>query len=123
MRIQVSQRSRLLSRGSGYYRRTATREGEPMIVLGVILVILGVLLSISILYTVGAILLVVGVVLMLMSTAGHAVGGRRHYRNHEGEGVCPRPVPEDARFSGRRGPASLFEGQIGPSPRRPRLLP
>ncbi len=50
-----------------------------MIILGVVLVIAGALLGISILYTVGAILLVVGVALMLLSTMGHAVGGRRHY--------------------------------------------
>ncbi len=50
-----------------------------MIVLGIALLIAGLLLKISILYTIGVILLVVGLVLVLMSTLGHAVGGRRHY--------------------------------------------
>jgi hypothetical protein len=50
-----------------------------MVVLGLLLLIAGILLKVSILYTIGIIVLVVGLVLVLMSTMGHAVGGRRHY--------------------------------------------
>ncbi|HEX3490653.1 MAG TPA: DUF6131 family protein [Streptosporangiaceae bacterium] len=50
-----------------------------MIILGIILLILGFLLSIPILWTLGIIALVVGLVLVLLSSVGHAVGGRRHY--------------------------------------------
>ncbi|MCA1708929.1 MAG: DUF6131 family protein [Actinobacteria bacterium] len=32
-----------------------------------------------ILWTLGIILVVIGVVLVLLGTAGHAIGGRRHY--------------------------------------------
>jgi len=58
---------------------SSTTVGGLMIVLGIALLIAGLLLKISILYTIGVILLVVGLVLVLMSTLGHAVGGRRHY--------------------------------------------
>ncbi len=50
-----------------------------MIVLGVILLVVGYLLGISILVTLGIILVVVGLVLVLLGSAGHAIGGRRHY--------------------------------------------
>ena len=50
-----------------------------MIVLGVILLILGFVFGIGILQTIGIILLVVGVVLFALGSAGHAIGGRRHY--------------------------------------------
>jgi hypothetical protein len=50
-----------------------------MIILGIILLILGFLLSIPILWTLGIIALVVGLILVLLSSMGHAVGGRRHY--------------------------------------------
>lgn len=50
-----------------------------MIILGAILLIAGFLLGIYLLWVIGAILLIVGVVLLLLGTAGHAVGGRRHY--------------------------------------------
>jgi hypothetical protein len=50
-----------------------------MIILGIILLILGFLLSIPILWTLGIIALVVGLILVLLSSVGHAVGGRRHY--------------------------------------------
>jgi hypothetical protein len=50
-----------------------------MIILGIILLIAGFLLSIPILWTLGIIALVVGLVLVLLSSVGHAVGGRRHY--------------------------------------------
>jgi len=50
-----------------------------MIVLGLILLVAGFVLKISILWTIGIILLVVGAVLAVLGSAGHAVGGRRHY--------------------------------------------
>jgi hypothetical protein len=50
-----------------------------VIVLGVILLVVGYLLGISILVTLGIILVVVGLVLVLLGSAGHAIGGRRHY--------------------------------------------
>src|SRR5947207_13365560 len=50
-----------------------------VIVLGVILLLLGLLLGVPILWTIGIVLVVVGLVLWLVGSAGHAVGGRRHY--------------------------------------------
>jgi hypothetical protein len=54
-------------------------EGDPMLILGLILLLLGFLLKISILWTVGIILLLVGVVLFILGSTGRAVGGRRHW--------------------------------------------
>jgi hypothetical protein len=50
-----------------------------MIVLGIILFIVGFVAHISILETLGVILAVIGVALYLLGSAGHAIGGRRHY--------------------------------------------
>jgi Family of unknown function (DUF6131) len=50
-----------------------------LIILGVILLIIGFITGISILWTIGIIAVVVGAILALLGTAGHAVGGRRHY--------------------------------------------
>jgi hypothetical protein len=50
-----------------------------MIVLGIVLLVVGYLLAIPILWTLGIVLVVIGVILVLLGTAGHAVGGRRHY--------------------------------------------
>jgi hypothetical protein len=50
-----------------------------MMVLGVVLLIIGFVAHIAILWTLGIVVLVVGVVLFLVGSAGHAVGGRRHY--------------------------------------------
>ncbi|MGW2820382.1 DUF6131 family protein [Streptomyces sp. NPDC001443] len=50
-----------------------------MLILGIILLVVGFLTGISILWTIGIILLIVGVILWILGTAGHAVGGRRHY--------------------------------------------
>jgi hypothetical protein len=50
-----------------------------MIVFGIILLIIGFVAKIAILWTIGIIALVVGLILVLLGTAGHAVGGRRHY--------------------------------------------
>jgi hypothetical protein len=51
-----------------------------VIILGVVLLLVaGFLLAIPILWTLGLILVVVGVILVLLGTAGHAIGGRRHY--------------------------------------------
>jgi hypothetical protein len=48
-------------------------------VFGVVLLIIGFVAGIPILWTLGLVVLVVGVVLFLVGSAGHAVGGRRHY--------------------------------------------
>ncbi|HEY5454384.1 MAG TPA: DUF6131 family protein [Acidothermaceae bacterium] len=48
-------------------------------VFGVVLLIIGFVAGIPILWTIGLVVLVVGVVLFLVGSAGHAVGGRRHY--------------------------------------------
>jgi uncharacterized membrane protein HdeD (DUF308 family) len=50
-----------------------------MIVFGVVLLIIGFVTQISILWTLGIVVLIVGVALFLVGSAGHAVGGRRHY--------------------------------------------
>jgi hypothetical protein len=50
-----------------------------VIILGIVLLVAGYLLAIPILWTLGIILVVVGVILVLLGTAGHAIGGRRHY--------------------------------------------
>jgi uncharacterized protein DUF6131 len=47
-----------------------------LIILGVILLIIGFVAKIAILWTIG---IVVVVILALLGTAGHEVGGRRHY--------------------------------------------
>jgi Family of unknown function (DUF6131) len=41
--------------------------------------VVGYLLPIPILVTLGIILVVIGVILVLLGSAGHAIGGRRHY--------------------------------------------
>jgi hypothetical protein len=48
-------------------------------VFGVVLLIIGFVAGIPILWTLGLVVLAVGVVLFLVGSAGHAVGGRRHY--------------------------------------------
>jgi hypothetical protein len=50
-----------------------------VIILGVIALIIGFVLGIPILWSIGIALLVIGLVLVVLGTAGHAVGGRRHY--------------------------------------------
>ena len=50
-----------------------------MIILGVILLIIGFVAAIPILWTIGIVVLVAGAILAVLGTAGHAVGGRRHY--------------------------------------------
>jgi hypothetical protein len=50
-----------------------------MIILGVILLILGAVFNIGLLWTIGIILVVLGAILWILGTAGHAIGGRRHY--------------------------------------------
>ena len=50
-----------------------------MIVVGVILLLLGLLLNVPILWVIGVVLVVVGAILWIAGSAGHAVGGRRHY--------------------------------------------
>ncbi len=50
-----------------------------MIVLGIVLLIIGVVAHIGILWTLGIALVLIGAVLFLLGSAGHALGGRRHY--------------------------------------------
>jgi fatty-acid desaturase len=50
-----------------------------VVIFGVILMIVGFVAGISILWTVGLIVLLVGLVLWIMGSAGHAIGGRKHY--------------------------------------------
>jgi hypothetical protein len=57
----------------------AELAGGIMIILGIVLLVVGYLLAIPILWTLGIILVVIGVILVLLGTAGHAIGGRRHY--------------------------------------------
>jgi hypothetical protein len=57
----------------------AELAGGSVIVLGIVLLVVGYFLAIPILWTLGIILVVIGVILVLLGTAGHAIGGRRHY--------------------------------------------
>lgn len=50
-----------------------------MITLGVILLIIGFVAAVKIIWTLGIIFVVVGAVLWLLGSAGHQIGGRRHY--------------------------------------------
>lgn len=50
-----------------------------MVIFGVILMIIGFVAGIAILWTIGLIVLLIGLVLWVMGTAGHAIGGRKHY--------------------------------------------
>jgi hypothetical protein len=50
-----------------------------VIVLGIVLLLIGFIAKVAILWTLGIAVLVIGAVLYLLGTAGHAVGGRRHY--------------------------------------------
>jgi hypothetical protein len=54
-------------------------EGDPVIVLGVILLIIGFIVGIHILWTIGIVLLVVGVILAVLGGTGRKVGGRAHW--------------------------------------------
>jgi hypothetical protein len=56
-----------------------TMGGNPMIVLGVILLILGAVLDIGILWTIGIILVVVGALLWILGAIGRPVAGRRYW--------------------------------------------
>jgi hypothetical protein len=47
--------------------------------LGVILLLLGLLLSVPILSVIGVVVVVVGAILWIAGSAGHELGGRRHY--------------------------------------------
>jgi hypothetical protein len=50
-----------------------------MIILGIVLLVAGFLLGFYLLWVIGLILLVCGVLFWILGSAGHAVGGRRHY--------------------------------------------
>jgi len=68
--------------GGGVVRSAQGRAelaGGSVIVLGIVLLVVGYFLAIPILWTLGIILVVIGVILVLLGTAGHAIGGRRHY--------------------------------------------
>ena len=72
------------SAGRGYEcdagrRGAVTKRSVDVIVLGVILLVLGLLLAIPILWVIGLVLVVVGAVLWIAGSAGHEIGGRRHY--------------------------------------------
>jgi hypothetical protein len=56
-----------------------TRNGDAVIIFGLILLLIGFVTGIAIVWTIGMIVLVVGLVLWLLGAMGHAVGGRRHY--------------------------------------------
>jgi fatty-acid desaturase len=55
------------------------QESAIVIVLGVILLLLGLLLSVPVLWAIGLVLVIVGAVLWVAGSAGHAIGGHRHY--------------------------------------------
>jgi fatty acid desaturase len=59
--------------------RVVTGYIHSMIILGIIVAVVGFLLGIGILWVLGIVLIVIGLILLLLGTAGHAVGGRRHY--------------------------------------------
>ncbi|GAA4483086.1 hypothetical protein GCM10023094_34150 [Rhodococcus olei] len=61
--------------GFGRYRT----EVPVMIIIGIVLAVIGYVITAPILWTIGIILILVGVVLWVLGSAGHAVGGRRHY--------------------------------------------
>jgi hypothetical protein len=50
-----------------------------VIALGIVLLVLGFLFHVAILWTLGVAIIVIGAILFLLGSAGHAVGGRRHY--------------------------------------------
>jgi hypothetical protein len=50
-----------------------------VIVLGIVLLIIGFVAHVAILWTLGIAVLVIGAILYLLGSAGHALGGRRHY--------------------------------------------
>ena len=50
-----------------------------MILLGVVLLIIGFLAKVAIIWTLGIVAVVIGAILAIAGTAGHAIGGRRHY--------------------------------------------
>jgi fatty-acid desaturase len=54
-------------------------SGATMVVFGLILLLIGFVLAIKILWSIGVIVLIVGLVLWALGSAGHAVGGRKHY--------------------------------------------
>lgn len=50
-----------------------------MIIAGAVLMLIGFVVGVSILWSIGVIVLIIGIVLWIMGSAGHMVGGRRHY--------------------------------------------
>ena len=50
-----------------------------MIIIGLVLLLLGFLFGVYILWVLGIIALVIGLVFLAAGTAGHAIGGRRHW--------------------------------------------
>jgi len=52
---------------------------RSMIILGLILLVLGLILSVPILWVIGLVLVAVGAIFWIAGSAGHEIGGRRHY--------------------------------------------
>jgi hypothetical protein len=72
--------SRRIRRGHTALRAgPTTKERSVMIILGIILLLLGLLLSVPVLWVIGLVLVVIGAILWIAGSAGHEVGGRRHY--------------------------------------------
>jgi uncharacterized protein DUF6131 len=61
------------------FTKSLRREGNTMIILGLILAIVGYFTGIGILTTIGIILIVVGVILWIVGATGHPVGGRSRW--------------------------------------------
>jgi uncharacterized membrane protein HdeD (DUF308 family) len=71
--------SRAEQQQRGTTKAAPARKERDMIVLGVVLLLIGFLAKIAIIWTLGIVAIVVGAVLAIAGTAGHAIGGRRHY--------------------------------------------
>ncbi len=50
-----------------------------MIVLGIVLLIIGFIAKVAIIWTLGIVAVVIGAILFIAGSAGHAIGGRKHY--------------------------------------------
>jgi len=69
-----------MARAPCSHSRDETKQRRTLVItLGVILLIIGFVAQVPILWSIGIVLLVVGAVLYLLGTAGHEIGGRRHY--------------------------------------------
>ena len=57
----------------------AATKGDPVIVLGIVLMVIGFIAKIPILWGIGIVVLVIGLILLILGAMGRAVGGRKHY--------------------------------------------